>query len=150
MLLANSNVENNQRISVLAASSPKESDFEATATTDEFLDSISYSSIASIIRQCDTTSSAPSTIRPLPVANVTVPRSYQRKRLSPQQLADLKSRSECHVCHKFGHWSTGHKQDGSLKPGVRSTEQPAPPKNNGSSFNNNSTISRKPVSFKWN
>ena len=55
-LFAKVNVENSQRISVLAASSLKESEFEADDSTERFLGSISYTVIPSIVRLCDTTS----------------------------------------------------------------------------------------------
>ena len=45
--------------------------------------------------------------------------------LTPAPFADMKSKSKCHRCHKFGHWRTDHTQDGSLKPGIKSFDYPA-------------------------
>ena len=48
----------------------------------------------------------------------------QKKRLSPEQLADLKLKSKCRLCQKFGHWVSDHNKDGSLKHNVPSNEKP--------------------------
>ena len=55
MLLADSNIEDNQRISILAAATANGAATNTTTeTTDEqLLDSLKYESIASIIRQFD-------------------------------------------------------------------------------------------------
>lgn len=53
MLLAHSNVDDNQRIFVLAASSPRAESLNDSSSTSEFLEILSYSSIASVIRQSD-------------------------------------------------------------------------------------------------
>lgn len=54
MLLANSSVEESQRVPVLSPSSPSNPSLEDTATnTDQFLSSISYTIVASVLRQCD-------------------------------------------------------------------------------------------------
>jgi len=133
MLLANANVENNQRISVLAAASPKESDFENAATTEQFLESVSYSAIASIIRQCDKSSDPPSATprpAPIPAVTATIPsRNLRRdgtpkKRLTPQELADLKAKSKCRRCPKWGHWASDHIDQDTLKPGTKSFDGP--------------------------
>ena len=49
----------------------------------------------------------------------------RKKRLSPEELADLKRKSRCNACHKFGHWSSEHNADGSLPATVRSTDKPS-------------------------
>ena len=56
MLLANSNVDSSQRISVLAAAAP--SSDNTGSTTEEFLKAISYDSVASVLRQCDRSKTA--------------------------------------------------------------------------------------------
>lgn len=47
-----------------------------------------------------------------------------RRTLNPEQLRDLKSKSKCRKCTKYGHWEVDHNADGSLKPGVLSTHEP--------------------------
>ncbi len=108
MLLANSNVDSGQRISVLAAAAPREDEFEENATTSDFLQSVTYNSVASVLRQCDKpkgsssdvnrplVTNAASTIRKDPAA----PR--KKSKLTPEQLADLKSRSKCRKCQRDG------------------------------------------------
>lgn len=60
--------------------------------------------------------------------------------MTPAQLNDLKDKSQCHKCGKYGHWHSDHNQDGSLKLGARSS--PAPIQNDSGS-----TSSKKTVTF---
>lgn len=48
-----------------------------------------------------------------------------KRSLTEAELANLKSRSRCPMCSKYGHWAVEHNEDESLKPGVRATEDPA-------------------------
>ena len=122
MLLANSNIEDNQRISILAAATANGATANTTteATNEQLLDPLKYESIASIIRQCD--------INNKPVGGSVQANSgkfqKKKKKLTPEQLADLKSKSQCKKCQEWGHWQYDHNQDGSLKPGVKSTKEP--------------------------
>eukprot|EP00171_Calliarthron_tuberculosum_P022021 IDg22021t1 len=125
MLLSNSNVDANQRISVLAASSPTEKVFEKKSTTTDFIKSVSYESIASVIRQCESPKTISSTLNSSAASNVQSRGKKFRTRLSPEKLAELKLRSKCNLCSEFGHWSTDHNPDGSLKPGVVSRSKPS-------------------------
>lgn len=123
MLLANANVDTSQRISVLAASSPRDTSKDAEFTTESYLNKVHYEAIASVLRQCDRTKgdvddnsvSANNATTP-----VSFPRGRKKRNLTPEQLADLKSKSICRECHKKGHWASDHNEDGTLKPGVKS------------------------------
>ncbi|CAN8063104.1 unnamed protein product [Agarophyton chilense] len=128
MFLSNCDVDNKQRVSVLANCAPKDSSFETNATTTTFLESISYSAIASVLRQCDPgqgsgssqtntlSSSAAYTQR-----NRTSNRSaYSRQRMTPEQLAEKKRRTKCNKCGKLGHWAGDHREGNSLKAGFKS------------------------------
>lgn len=105
MLLANSDVDHAQRISILAAalSNITDSSLDPDATKDLFLESINYKSNDSIIRQCEkqkisvysrsiqmsthtinSVSGAPKT------AKNSSSTSRSRKRLSTAEFADLK------------------------------------------------------------
>lgn len=53
MFLANSNIDNGQRISVLAASAPDTNDLGNNPTTDDFLKAMKYDSVAAVLRQCE-------------------------------------------------------------------------------------------------
>lgn len=132
MLLVNASVDSSQRVSVLAAASPADSSVNFTATTDQFLDAFSYSSVASVLRQCEhvkdsNNHASSSTFTALTATNAqngnnqTHTRTGRgRRTLSPEQLADFKSRSTCHQCHRRGLWHSNHNPDDSLKPGVKS------------------------------
>eukprot|EP00171_Calliarthron_tuberculosum_P005351 IDg5351t1 len=53
MLLANSAVDSSQKIAVLAAAAPSNINEQATTTTSDYLQAVSYYSVASVLRQCD-------------------------------------------------------------------------------------------------
>lgn len=121
MLLGNSAVDSSQRVSVLAAASPHETDVPDTATTADFLEAVSYNSVASVLRQCDNVKNMdkPDTRTALSSNAVTTgsnrnARNRGRRTLSPEQLADLKSRSRCRRCKMIGHWDCDHNPDGRL------------------------------------
>lgn len=148
MLLANAAVDNSQRVSVLAAAAPNNSNLTNESSNDDFMKSVSYGSVSSVLRQCDKPSSFSSDQRNPVTSNSasTVPQhnkyrrnndKSERRKLSPEQLADLKSRSKCHKCSKYGHWSSEHNSDGSLKANAKSTDEPsnAQHKRNVASFN---------------
>lgn len=143
ILLANSNVDNGQRVSVLAAASPKELPSD-TSTTSDYLESVSYDSIASVVRQCDQKASDNSQHNPLRANHVSRPgkKNSNKKKLSPEDFAEMKSKSKCRTCNNFGHWSTDHNSDGTLKPGVPSTTSPP-----GTTNNDSASSSKKAISF---
>ena len=122
LLLANANVDNSQKIAVLAAASPKEAQCEQDATTTAMLSAVTYTSVASVLCQCENkTHNGKNTDLSSLVANSAQTHGIRRKqRLTPEQLADLKSKSVCHLCNQKGHWKSDHNADGSLKPGVKS------------------------------
>lgn len=123
MLLGNACVDNTQRISVLAAAVPTAAGEEAASpmTTAQYLEKISYDSVAAVLRQCESTGN--NNKNPLSASSSFAgKRSNNRRPLSREQLADLKSKSICHKCNKMGHWRSDHNKDGSLKPGVKSVD----------------------------
>ncbi len=104
-----------QRISVLAASSPAGRGLDDASNTDDYLKAVSYSSIASVIRQCDKPrgSGEPSgSFKPsgasLEANSVRPTRRPGRRTLNSEQLAAVKARSTCHKCDKKGHWASDH------------------------------------------
>lgn len=125
MLFNNSGVDNGQRISELAASvprAPKEA-HAPVSTTAEYLEKVSYYSIAAVLRQYDIGSSKQAAITAHSSYSGTT-RGAGRRNLSPEQLADLKSKSTCDQCKKMGHWKSDHKKDGTLKPGAKCFDPP--------------------------
>ena len=124
MLLANANPETNHRISVLAAAAPT-TKFETTSTTADYMKAVTYESIASVLRHCDRSISTPYREPGSLSASYITTKTHQRRTLTPEQLADFKSKSRFRRCGKFGHWASDHKPDGSLKTGVKSfSEKP--------------------------
>ena len=124
MLLANSGVDTNQRISILAAATPLVTTVMSNMTDQQLLDSIEYEPISSVLRQCDKPNFClgTNTIR----ANNSNFRKNPRRnyKCTPRQLAEVKARSQCKVCKEWGHWHSDHHSDGSLKPGVKSSKSP--------------------------
>lgn len=57
VLLANANIDSSQRISILAAAEPSKDNLDMKSNTDEFIWSVNYVTIASVLRQCDRPSS---------------------------------------------------------------------------------------------
>jgi len=111
LLLANSKIDSGQRISVLASAAPAEGTNDATTTTDAYLKAIKYSSVASVIRQCEVPK------EPLSIYAINAMERSQR-------LKEMKQRSQCRKCKKWGHWASDHTKDGELKHGVKSYEKP--------------------------
>lgn len=71
------------------------------------------------MRQCERTKTASASIRAS-----TIRFQKKKKRLTSEQLADLKSKSQCKRCNEWDHWRGDHNPDGSLKPGVKSSKSP--------------------------
>lgn len=111
MLLANANVDSGQKISILASASP--SSVPENPTTTDYLKSITYGSISSVIKQCE----RPASLNPSSGI-------VGRRRLSPEEFLALKMRTKCHKCDMYGHWANDHKPDGSLKAGMKSNPKP--------------------------
>ena len=53
MLLSNSNVDANQRISILSSATSNNAESASTLTNEHLMDSVTYDQIASVLRQCD-------------------------------------------------------------------------------------------------
>lgn len=49
LLLANAKVDSSQRLSILAAASPKDSKLSSTATIDDYVKYVKYESISSVL-----------------------------------------------------------------------------------------------------
>lgn len=53
MLLSNAVVDASQRISVLAAAAPRDATLIVSKTTDDFIKSVAYETVSTILRYCD-------------------------------------------------------------------------------------------------
>lgn len=115
LLLANSRIDAAQRVSILSAAAPIGSMKDATDRDGkDILSMLSYADIASIVRDCDepkkplqsngrSVSAMSSSVAQTQSQHPKKPKL--KKRLSSEELADLKSKSVCRVCGT-GHWST--------------------------------------------
>jgi len=141
MLLTNANIDDAQRVPILAAAGGRK-DVDQSQTNDAIIKTVMYESVASVLRQCDngsgthsSASDGSSTFKSNGATfggrNGKKRRSQQGKndkqRLTPDQLRDLKSKQQCRSCGFYGHWSSDHKADGSLKDGVTSRPPPVNP-----------------------
>ena len=134
MLLANSNIDSNQKICILAAGTSNHSTLSnlLPLTDQDLLNSVKYEPIASILRQCDKANSSQTPLQ----ANST---TLQRKKRAPEQIAKLKAQSQCKICNNRENWHTDYNKDGTIKPGINSLKE-RPEKSLGFSSQN---ITRK-------
>lgn len=119
---------------MLANCAPKDSSFTSDSTTNDFLKAVSYESIASVLRQCDrvltSNSFSPNSTLSTNVSFASSSLPYnssgdrgrrelqgRKQRLTPEQIAELNTRTKCHRCGKYGHWTNDHRKDGAIKQG---------------------------------
>ena len=112
MLLSNSAIDDNQRVSVMAAAAPSDSNLYNQSTNYQFLGVITYQSVASVIRQCDKANLPRTTEQPLTAssANGTGNGGYYggnssgRGRPTKAEYEVLMMR---HPCNECGRLATG-------------------------------------------
>ena len=115
LLLANSKIDSSQRVSILSAAAPIGTDVTEQDGAD-VLSLLKYGDVASIVRACDEPrrpfqSSARSTggMNSFSAYRPNFERVHQvrrKQRLTPEPLADLKTKSTCNKCKMRGHWAT--------------------------------------------
>ena len=97
MLLANSKIDVNQRISILSASTSHSSRPGSSPTNESLITSIRYDPIASVLRQRD--SNKLYSTSTLHANSSTFPRSRcNDSHKTPQQIAEMKRKSRCKTC----------------------------------------------------
>ena len=131
MLLSNSAIDDNQRVSVWAATAPADPTMSSQSTNVMFLSAITYQSVASIVKKCDRThttsvnqnslagSSAGTTQR----YGHSSPQNRGRTRPTKAEYEALMMKHLCNLCGKFGNWKRSHSADGSLPAHVKSVEK---------------------------
>jgi len=149
VLLANANVDSSQCIAILAAAAPNDKSLSSKSSLDDFVRSVKYESIATVLRQCDRDSASPSinshsATPSYPAQQFPANNHNSNSRSSNSQLdshrsnrsnknrnhwtkdkiAKAKASSKCSLCGKFGHWYADHDENGQLKPGHASNETP--------------------------
>lgn len=119
------------RVLLAAVSSADASALIQSSGKDAFSNTTKYDYVAAVLRQCDNQMSSTSSkslssmsVKTFRITNHRNNRS-QNKKLSPQELTDLKENYKCNSFGMFGHWPSEYNQDGSLPPTVRSTAQPS-------------------------
>lgn len=109
MLLANSNVDSGQPISVLDASTPTSDN--NTKTTNEFFKTINYNSVAYVLQHMDRTgnneresstglASALHNNTAYTTVHQACRKKQRRKKTQPCKTSQSKTKTECHICHK--------------------------------------------------
>ena len=117
ILLANSNIDVNQRISILSASTSHSSYPGSSPTNESLMAAIRYDPIASVLRQCD--SNKLYSTSTLHANSSAFPRRrWNNSHKTPQQIAEMKRTSRCKTCGQWGHWHSDHFPDGTLRPGA--------------------------------
>lgn len=161
MLLSNSGCDDSQRVTVLAAASPSNSNLTPQSTNDEFLKAVTYPSVASVIKQCDKSSHDGTENSPLAASSAGTscyrgPHRGNKERSNHRTHPTRKY--PCNLCGKYGHCKSSHNEDGSLPSNVPSYDSPTESnqshsrsEKNGSSSNTNHEKShnwkKKAVSF---
>lgn len=131
MLISNCHINDSQRMSVLAAAASA-SDVQdvATATNEQFLNSITYGSVAYVVKQC--VGKQNNDVRYLKAnlgfatgrrQNATHTHN-NRHRMTKKQYESKTMKSPCAIFGKYGHWKNEHLQDCSLSHGVKSVDKP--------------------------
>lgn len=139
MLLSNASIDDAQRVSILAAASLSDENLGAQSSNDQYLSAVTYSSVASVIKQCDKSARSPTTNGTLNASsggfgnsfNNRNSRNGDRNRISPTM------KYPCDTSGKYGHWKQNHRADGSLAPGLKSFDNPQVPTSNNSSNQSN-------------
>lgn len=158
LVIFNPEITDSERVSVFAfASSSSDLDEDTETTNEEFLNSVSYSSVAPVVKQCERPNG-----RDLHGNSMYARGGYKnndknnlfRRRMTKEQNQAKTIKSPCVTCGKYGHWKNEHLEDDSLPANVKSVDKPSNvkplqnynyvSKNNGSG---NSSKSNKTVSF---
>ena len=153
MMLSNSAIDDNQCVSVMAASAPSDPALNSQSSNDLFLGAITDQSVASIVKQCDKSNqpgqAAPSNSMLTASFANTVGSSGSRGRNNggkgrptKEEYEDLMMKYPCNRCGKYGHWKKNHNPDGSLPPHVKSVDS-----NSNSNVSNASTTNKTTMSL---
>lgn len=131
MLLSNSAIDDNQRVSVLAATPPADPTLNSQSTNDMFLSAVTYQSVASIVKQCDRTHTTSVNQNSLAASSAgttqryghSSPQNRGRTRPTKAEYEALMMKHPCNLCGKFDHWKRSHSSDGSLPAHVKAVEK---------------------------
>ena len=142
MLLSNSNIDANQRISILSSATSHNTESTSFFKNEQLMDSVTYDPIASVLRQCDSEKSHSWDTFRANSASFPRPR-WNRHQRTPQQIAELKKKYRCKTCGLWGHWHSDRTADGTLKPGGKASKNPLIPL-----YKQSTNVNSKPYSHK--
>lgn len=141
LLLSNANVSEVQRVPVLSAAASKAAaavqNDASSSSNDVILSLVEYESVASVIRQCDSKADSGPIYSSHAVQNGNrmsgnrvntgnrKPFRNVKSKMSRQELRATKLKTRCVKCGKYGHWHNDHAEDGSVKFGLPSLDQPS-------------------------
>ena len=131
MLLSNSSVDHNQRVSILAAIAPNNDQFSEDSSNDDYLSVVTYNSVASVVKQCDRSEPQQSNLSLNASsglfnkgASSNASRSPHRSRRPPVSML---LKYPCDLCRQYGHWKPSHRTDNSLRhpciPSFKTSEE---------------------------
>lgn len=124
MVIANADLDDNQHISVMAATTLTGLTLNGQSMNDKFLAAITYSLVASVIRQCENSQSISPEDRIIVASTVAVNgqnRGYgSGQRPSKAEYETFKMKHPCNLCGHYGHWLRDHNDDGSLPATMKS------------------------------
>ena len=122
-LLSNSNINANQRISILSSATSHNAESARTLKNEELMDSVTYDPIASILHRCDSHKSDSTDTLRANSTSFSKPRC-NRNQLTAQQIAELKEKSRCKTSGLWANWLSDRAADGTLKPSVKASKTP--------------------------
>lgn len=122
--LSNANLEDSQRVSVLAASVSNVPGIDG-GTAPSSASHWRKGNITAVLRPCDKSkpsashNNGNSTLNANRGGGVNGTNGRNQRdadsQRTPEQMATLKDKFECHRCHLYGHWANEHNPDGTLK-----------------------------------
>ena len=142
MLLSNSNIDADQRISILSSGTSHNTESASTLGNEELMDSVAYDPIASVLSQRYSIKTYSDGL--LFANSSSFPRTrWNRNQLTPQKIAELKKKYSCKTCGLWIHWNSDHTPDGTLKPGAKASKAPL-----SQPFRKSRNFSYKPHTYK--
>lgn len=126
ILLSNSAIDDSQCISVMAAAAHTDENLISQSTHDRFLSSITYQSIASVIKQCDKTSpeTSASTAPAASSASTGHFRCHDRGGRNRNKRQSPSSKYPCDICGKYGQLKRNNNSDVFIPLYVKTYDNP--------------------------
>lgn len=127
MLLKNSGIDDSRRLSILASATPSVTSLSVDSATDEFIEAVTYETIAGTLWHCDKNEQYRETVSVMSLNRgsiTTAPRREMRK-FSPDAPKGLNLRCKSNTIGKYVHWAPDHCSDRALKDNLSSHDTPS-------------------------